>query len=476
MITTSGPPLWEHQLNALAWIHHHRGSLLWIPMGGGKSRIIVDYIQSVKSGLSCGMRVLIICPLKAVNNVWEQEFAKYAHSYFQYVFYPLSTGSCACRAEMLSRPLTFTLETTLVVATNYEALSSAVLSAKLLEMRPWDIIVFDESHRLKAPGGIQSRKAALLTRNAKRVIALSGTPMSQGPVDIYAQGRAIDPNVFGSSVQRFKDEFCVFGPSGQDARTGKQFPTFLSKQIQGYKNMDVFNKRLGSFTYHVEPAVCEAALPEITDCVVPIVLPKHVLDAYRLLENESVAMLGDMELTVSNALSLQLRLSQVTAGYWGHDYRARQCHTAKIDAILELLSETDESFVIFCRFRAEIDGLETAIRAAGRSTFRLMGGFDQLADWKASPGACLLVQIAAGAEAVSFIEARYQIYSSSTWSYSQYQQSRKRIWRHGQTRPVTLYHLIAQGSVDEDVYSALSSKSDVVESIRDGLRRRQTKG
>jgi len=101
-----------------------------------------------------------------------------------------------------------------------------------------------------------------------------------------------------------------------------------------------------------------------------------------------------------------------------------------------------------------------------------MGGRDELQQWKNTVGGVLIVQIAAGAEAVSFVEARYQIYSTVTWSYSQYEQSRRRIRRHGQDRPVTYYHLIAPGTVDEDAHAALQRKGDVIESVREGIRQR----
>jgi len=442
-------------------------------MGGGKSRVVVDYIQNT---LPTDGLVLLVCPNQAVTNVWPGEFLKFGHPDT-----PVNTSSLYARpvpdrTRALHEALSPPRHRTMVAILNYEAAHLEPL-AKLLLATPWDLIVMDESHRIKAPGGVQSRFMARLCANAKRVIALSGTPMPQGPIDIYAQARAIAPKAFGTSVQRFRDAYCVMGPSGVNKANGKPYPAFLAHTIQSYKNLADFHRQLATFTFHVEPDTVEAGLPDFTDTTVPTPLPKEAQAAYDELETEMCAELDGHFVTVDNALVKQLRLAQLTAGHWldPETNQTRQVHTAKIDAALSIIDAADpsERFVIFARFRPEMADYHTAIQQqALRPAFLLMGGRDELQQWKNTVGAVLIVQIAAGAEAVSFVEARYQIYSTVTWSYSQYEQSRRRIRRHGQDRPVTYYHLIAPRTVDEDAHAALQRKGDVIESVRDGIRAR----
>jgi hypothetical protein len=442
-------------------------------MGGGKSRIVVDYIQNTAQP---DFRVLLVCPNKAVSNVWPEEFLTYAAPSFQYRLLLLHDMPIPERAQLLSSQIKSTDHSALVTIVNYEAAILLPLS-KLLLSTAWHIVIMDESHRIKSPGGSQSRFMAKLCAKAPKILALSGTPMPQGPVDIYAQARAIAPSVFGTRFDTFQAQYCVMGPSGKNPTTGKPFPAFLSHVIQNYKNMADFDARLASFCFHVEPSVVEESLPDFTDITITTPLPPDIQAAYNALETEMCAELDGQFLSVDNALVKQLRLAQLTAGHWWtpESNLSSQVHTAKVDAALELLTDSDpaEQWVIFARFRAEILSLKTAVRdRVGRPVFLLMGGADELSQWKPTKGAVLIVQIAAGAEAVSFVEARYQIYSTVTWSYSQYEQSRRRIRRHGQDRPVTYYHLIAPHTVDEDAHAALRRKANVIEAVRDGIRAR----
>lgn len=453
-------------------------------MGGGKSRVIVDYIQTMAplkpSPHPPGdpYRVLLICPNKAVINVWPTELLKWSHPDFHYLLLPLAEIPIPYRAAHITRMLADTQPTTAqIVILNYEAAPRTPLSSLLLKT-PWDLIIMDECHRIKAPGGQQSRYMQRLCAKAPKVVGLSGTPMPQGPIDIYAQARAIAPTIWGTSLQRFRDAYCIMGPSGTNKATGKPYPAFLAHTIQGYRNMDDFHAKLASWVFHVEPAVVEAGLPDYTDVTRHTPLPHAAQSAYDELEREMCAELDDKFVTVDNALTKQLRLAQLTAGHWldPDTGKTNQVHTAKLDAAMEIIEDAapTERLVIFARFRPELaDYRDAILRTTNRKPCMLMGGTDELPLWKQTPGGILIVQIAAGAEAVSFVEARYQIYSTVTWSYSQYEQSRRRIRRHGQTRPVTYYHLIAPGTVDEDAHSALASKGNVIEEVRRGIRQRQ---
>ena len=103
----------------------------------------------------------------------------------------------------------------------------------------------------------------------------------------------------------------------------------------------------------------------------------------------------------------------------------------------------------------------------------MIGGQDTSEQWKQSSGGVILVQISAGAEGVDLTAARYCIYCSLCHSLKDYSQSRKRIHRPGQTRPVSYYHIVAEGTIDEEIYAALEAKEEVVESVRQRLRSRR---
>lgn len=460
---TKGPKPWKHQLAALRFVHTRRGSLLWLPMGAGKSRVVVDYIQNTEKGPT-----LILCPLKVVK-VWPAEFEKYA------VDAPpvtaLDRGSVKERAEIVKSCKGFGYG---VIVVNYDAAKMEPLAKELLKV-PWARVVMDECHRIKSAGGATSRFVAKLCKPCRKIIGLSGTPLTTGLkgkggkkiggwLDIYGQARAIVPGLYGYTHAAFKSRYGIW--------MQQPFPKLLDDV-----NQEEFQAKLSSFCFHVGEDELAVQLPETTEQRIPVELPASVLQAYRTLEDEFIAAWDDDTVSASNALVKQLRLQQMAGGFFQPDTEEppKPMHSEKFEAIAELLEDIppEDKVVVFCRFRPEIAELTSVVEKAKRKPFYMIGGQDTSEQWKASSGGVILVQISAGAEGVDLTAARYCIYCSLCHSLKDYSQSRKRIHRPGQTRPVTYYHIVAEGTIDEEIYAALEAKEEVVESVRQRLRLRR---
>lgn len=460
---TNRPKPWKHQLAALRFVHTRRGSLLWLPMGAGKSRVVVDYIQNTMEGPT-----LILCPLKVVK-VWPCEFAKYAIAAPKVT--RLDIGTVAERTAILRSLKDFGYG---VVIVNYDAAKMEPLAKELLKV-PWSRVVMDECHRIKSAGGATSRFVARLCKPCKKIIGLSGTPLTTGLkgksgekiggwLDIYGQARAIVPGLFGYTHAAFQSRYGIW-----------MVQPF--KKLLDDVNQEEFQNKLSSFCYHVGEDELTFKLPETTDQRIPVAMPEKVMKAYQTLEDELITGWDDDTVSASNALVKQLRLQQMTGGFLQPDTGAActLVHTEKFDAIAELLEDIppEDKVVVFCRFRPEIAELTSVVEKAKRKPFFMIGGLDTSEQWKASSGGVILVQISAGAEGVDLTAARYCIYCSLCHSLKDYSQSRKRIHRPGQTRPVTYFHIVAEGTIDEEIYAALEAKEEVVESVRQRLRSRR---
>jgi len=445
-------------------------------MGGGKSRIVVDYIQNVPAVKSPLPLVIIVSPLKAAENVWSWEFSKYwAGEENSIEIVDLYSGRLEVRAQRLLDALARQAHLykcgktvpTLVASTNYDGARQGEL-AKVLLASQADLHVYDECHKLKAPGGDTSIFACKFSKKTPRIIAMSGTPMSQGPQDIYAQMRVISPGLFGWKYAAFKDRYCIMGG-------------YLNKQIKDYQNMEEFTEKLNTVTFRIGEEEVERHLPPFQDEQIRVKLPPKLMAKYKEFEEElTIDLESGASLTAPNTLVKLLRCQQLAGGFIQTDQGDMvQVHTEKFDAVTELLDGIDskERITIFCNFTAEIKELAHLCTSKWkRPVCFLVGGKNDLPKWKITPGAVLFVQIAAGAEAVDFTEARYQFYFSQCYNWSMYTQSRKRIRRPGQTRPVIYYHIMASGTVDLDVYKALSKKESVINTIKVGItdRRRES--
>jgi SNF2 family DNA or RNA helicase len=430
-------------------------------MGAGKSRIVVDYLQNTPPGPT-----VILCPLK-VAPVWPAEFAKYTVE--QRPILLLDRGSVPARAALARE------NTGAIVIVNYDAARMAPLNTALLSI-PWQRIILDECHRIKTAGGQTSRFVARLCKPCPKIIGLSGTPLTTGQrgtggkliggwLDMYGQARAIAPQFYGTSHANYKHRYGRW--------MTEPFPKLLDDL-----NQPEWHAKLDSFCFHVGADELAYTLPEFTDQVVPVTLPQNVLKSYRQLEDQMIAEWEDESISASNALVKQLRLQQMAGGHLQPDTGGpvEKIHDEKFDAIAELLADMtpDEKVVIFCKFRPEIRELGHRVIQAGRTPYHLIGGEDSSEQWKSSNGGVILVQISAGSEGVDLTAARYCIYCSLCHSLKDYQQSRKRLHRPGQTRPVTYYHIVASGTIDDDIYAALDAKESVVDSVRQRLRERRS--
>lgn len=461
---TQGPKPWPHQIDALRFIHARRGALLWIPMGAGKTRIVIDYLQNTPPGPT-----LILCPLK-VARVWPTEFEKYQVKWRPITV--LDSESVKERAEVLRTCKDFSYG---IVVVNYDAARTEPLRSALLKV-PWTRIILDECHRIKSAGGLTSRFVARLCKSCAKIIGLSGTPLTTGIrgrggrliggwLDMYGQARAIVPGHFGKTHAEYKQRYGIW--------MTEPFPKLLDDV-----NQVEWHAKLESFCFHIGEDELAYTLPEFTDQKISIWLPPKVLEAYLHLEDEFIAQLEDEEVSASNALVKQLRLQQIAGGFLQPDTGgpAQPVHEEKFAAIRELISDMapEERIVVFCKFRPEIAALRDVMKDVGREPFFMIGGLDTSEAWKQSHGGVILVQISAGSEGVDLTAARYCIYCSLCHSLKDYQQSRKRLHRPGQARPVTYYHIVASGTIDEQIYAALEAKEEVVESVRQRLRQRRS--
>ena len=329
-----------------------------------------------------------------------------------------------------------------------------IINSGLLLSYDWDMMILDEAHRTKTPGGKAAWGAYRLAKKARRKLLLSGTPMPHAPTDIYAQFRVLDPNIYGTSFLRFKKNYCIMGG-------------FENRQVVKWINQDDLNSRFYSRAYRVKKEDV-LDLPEFMHETRSFDLSPTAAKAYRELETEFIAQIGTGEITVDNALVKLLRLSQLTGGFIKMD-NGKQIiiDNGKIDVVKDIFEDLDdkEPIVIFCQFTNEVQRVKQLAEKMNRPAGELSGRTNNLEEWQNGEVNVLAVQIRSGGVGVDVTRARYCIYMSTGCSLGDYEQSLARIHRPGQTRSVTYYHVIANNTVDEKIHRSLQAKKKVVEAI-----------
>ena len=457
MATLISPhPLWKHQREAVDFALKRTATLWHMGLGTGKSRCAITFSQEIGA-----RRTLILCPL-SVCDAWRDQFEKFAPDTEVVI---LNKRSVAKKREEaaagLERARAYAKPCVIVV--NYESARNMPLSG-FLESIEFDLLVMDESHRIKSHNGATSKWVSKLARTCTRRVALTGTPMPHSPLDIFAQARALtlgDFEIYGKSYFRFRRKYAKMGGFG-------------GKQVVGFQQLDDLRERMSRFTFQADRSVLDLP-PAIHDRRIVHLAPK-ARRMYTELDTLFCTMVKEGEISASNALVKLLRLQQLTSGVASlEDIDGSKIHvrvdTAKEDAMVDIFTDlpADEPVVVFGRFRGDMDTIHRAAERSGRTSLELSGTRRELSEWQAGAAPILAVQIQAGGTGIDLTRACYVLFSSVGFSLGDYEQALARAHRPGQDRPVYYIHLVAKDTVDEKVYAALRKRKNLVEAVLEDI-------
>lgn len=452
---------WPHQIIGSNMIGQLDGCMLAWDMGVGKTKGVFDSI------LQFNLRFTFVACPSSVVSVWKkQSFIHVPEAILhRFTVLDLADGSVSRRATQLRDAYERTKnepDRFLLCAINYEAAWREDF-AKVAATIPWDLVVADESHRI-ANHTTRSCKfmSNVVGPVAKHRVCLSGTPLSNGPIDAFGQFMFAEPALFGQSLTRFKWMYCIMGG-------------FEGRQVVAYRDLEGFKKTLARITsvVRIEDVI---QLPESTDEEIQVTMEPEGRRMYAELRENFISSHKDGVITAMNAISKLLRLQQMTSGYAmltddAEETKAVEIDKGKSNAMSDLISgmANDQPVVVFCRFVRDISEVHRVCGDLKRSSFEISGRANQQDAWEAEcdlgRGPVIAVQIQAGGVGIDLTRARYCIYYSLGFSLTDYEQSRARVHRPGQKHPVIYYHLIVPGTVDRSVYKALKDKRKVVDAV-----------
>ena len=439
---------------------------LLFEMGCGKTLTAI----AIMGALYCQhriTRVLVVAP-SSVCSVWPHDLAAFAA--FPYEVRVL-LGEKKQRLEALHSLTDYpnTANRLLVAVINYEATHREGIF-EALDGYAADLIICDESQRIKNPRAAQSRAVQMLGDRAACRLILSGTPVQNSVIDLYSQYRFLDPGVFGANFYAFRNRYCQMGGYG-------------GHEVVGFQQMDELVRKEHSIALRVTKAEC-LDLPGQTFVRRYVQLEPAARRLYAQIARASCAELENGEhVTASIVLTKLLRLMQLTGGFVQADGgdRPRPAGSAKLDALADILEdyvqEAGQKLVVFARFRPEIAAICQLLEQRGIRYGRIDGEvpMDQrgtiVETFQQDPGVKVFVaQIQTAGLGITLHAASAAVFYSLDFNYANYAQALARIHRIGQAQPVTYIHLLAEHTVDDQVLDALERKEDLARTIVDGWK------
>ncbi len=438
-------------------------------MGCGKT---LTAIAVAGTGYKLGhlKRALIVAPT-SVCAVWPKEFQEYAD--FPYTVRTL-LGTKAQRLKELDDLEKWPFPALQVAVINYESTWRDGIFERLQAFDA-DLIICDESQRIKTHDAAQSKAMHRLGDQARYKLILSGTPVQNDAMDIFSQYRFLDPTIFGQNYYTFRNRYVVMGG-------------FNKKQVVGYRDMDELIRKEHSIAYRVtkEEAV---DLPEQTFENRIVALGKKERGIYNQLKRDSVAQLeGGGQVTATTVLTRLLRLQQFTGGFLVEDEATKPqlVSRGKLDALSDILHdyvlEGRKKLVVFARFIPEVmEIIKLAgdmLGKAGKRCVSIYGDIpkeqrgDIVRQFQTDPDTMVFVgQIDTAGTGITLTAADTCVYYSVNFNYATYSQSLSRIHRIGQKNRCTYIHLVTEKTVDETILQALARKEDLAKTVVDDWRR-----
>lgn len=410
-------------------------------------------------------RVLVVAPT-SVCSVWP-------HDLDQFATFPWEArvllGDKKKRLKALNELENWPFKALRIAVINYESTHREGIFEALAAYKP-DLIVCDESQRIKNPSAAQSKALHKLGDAAPFRMILSGTPVQNNAVDLYSQYRFLDPAVYGANFYAFKNRYCIMGGYGQH-------------QIVGYRNMDELVEKEHSVAYRVTKEEC-LDLPQQTFINRYVQFTDAEQAIYEQLRKSSFLELETGEnVTATTILTMYLRLMQLTGGFLTADEstRPKQVNTAKLDALADIVDDyvvdAGKKLVIFARFRAEIAAIENLLRLRKIQYGSIYGDVPMeergkiVEDFQTNPDTKVFVaQIQTAGLGITLHAASTAVFYSYDYNYANYAQALARIHRIGQHLPVTYIHLVVDGSIDEKILAALENKEDMAKTVVDSWR------
>ena len=424
-------------------------------MGTGKSMMTIAITGTLEAEKDV-KKMLVVCP-KSIVGVWEDEFRKFAD--YRYALTVLD-GTMEKKRSAFNYMQGAALQ---IIVVNYE--SCWRLESEITKWKP-DLIVCDESSKIKTPSASQSKALHRLGRQSKYNIILTGTPITGSPLDIFSQYKFLDDSIFGTSFYLFRNRYAILGG-------------YQNRMIVGYRHLDELVEKVHSIAFRIkiEDAV---DLPPFIDETRAITLEPKAQSLYRMLEQDCYAELANGEVTARNVLTQLLRLAQCTGGFIRDDIKseAQQVSGAKLDALEDIIDtclDEEKKVVVFARFVPEIEAIAAMLKKKKVGYAQIYGATtdraDQVKKFQEDAEVKVFIgQLQTTGMGLTLTAANVAVFYSLDFSYANYEQSRARIHRIGQKQKCLYIHLVGKGTVDEKILNALKHKGDIAKIMVDDWR------
>lgn len=437
--------LHDYQKFSVGFIKEHPCAAILLDCGCGKTIITLTAISDLLFDSFDVHKVLVVCPLR-VGMVWKSETQKWSH--LQDLRLSVAIGTAAERKSALATPSDITI-------INRENVEWLVENSDF----DYDMVVIDELSSFKNHSAKRFKALQKVRPKVKRIVGLTGTPSSNGLMDLWSEFRLLDMGErLGKFITRYREAF--FMP---DKRNGQQVFSYKPKP---YAEEEIY-RRISDITISMK-CTDHLKMPELITSQYEVMLSPDERKQYESLKTELVLTVSDGEITAANAAALTNKLSQLANGaIYDDEKNIIEIHSRKLDALEDIIESANGNPILVAYwFKHDLE------RIRKRFDVREIKTSKDITDWNAGKIPVALIHPASAGHGLNLQSGGSTlVWFGLTWSLELYQQTNARLWRQGQTaRTVVIQHIIAKGTIDERVLKALSKKELTQNALIDAVK------
>ncbi len=438
----------NYQKYVTDFILNHPVAAVFLDMGLGKTAITLSAIFELCLDSFEVHKVLVIAPLRVARDTWPDEIRKWDH--LRGLTYSVAVGTEAERKAAL-------LQRVSVYLINRENVQWLIEESGL--PFDYDMVVIDELSSFKSYQAKRFRSLLKVRPTVKRIVGLTGTPSSNGLMDLWAEFRILDLGKrLGRFITHYRNSYFV-----PDKRNGQV--VFSYKPREGAE--DEIYTAISDITISMK-AVDHLKMPECVMNEVKVTLSEKERKTNDTMKTDLVVSLGDEEIDGGNAAALANKLSQMANGaVYGEDKRVFSIHERKLDALEDLIEAANGKPVLVAYwFKHDLERIQKRFNVREIKTSR------DIADWNSGNIPVAVIHPASAGHGLNLqAGGSTLIWFGLTWSLELYQQTNARLWRQGQkSETVVIHHIIAENTIDERIMNALRKKDKTQSALIDAVK------
>ncbi|MEW6866060.1 DEAD/DEAH box helicase [Trueperella pyogenes] len=426
----------NYQTQATAFIETHPQAAVFLGLGMGKTVITLTAICHLLLDSFQVRRALIIAPLRVARDTWPTEAQKWDH--LDGLTVAIAVGTKQDRLDALAR-------NAMVTVINRENVPWLV--KQLGSAWPFDMVVIDELSSFKNHRAQRFKALTTVRPSITRIVGLTGTPASNGLMDLWAQFRLIDEGErLGRFITHFRNRW--FTP---DKRNGMQVFTYKPRAGADDEIYDA----IGDITLSMR-TTDHLQLPELTVTITAVTLSLREREVYERLRDDMALDLDGQIVDAANAAALPGKLLQLASGaIYDEHGNVIEVHGRKLDALEDLVEAANgQPLLVAYWFKHDLQRIRQRFPEA-----RALKTSSDIEAWNARQIPLALIHPASAGHGLNLqAGGNLLVWFSLTWSLELYQQTNARLYRQGQSEPVMITHLATTGTLDDAVLTALESK------------------